>query len=726
MPVSVNDVLKPSVGGESLLLHMARVLDADASTDDIWLFFIEKPYRSPMVLPYSVVTNAVASGQLVVAKVVPVKVQEKALCDLEDRERKAMEKHWQRLEAVVAEENRRLLLKQDSRGRLLVEAAKKHGVSYPMMLKDLYQYWAYGCTPLAFVPRWYLCGPKGQIQQEGHRKRGRRAKSLIAETTTDGVALTPTIREKLLAGIRKFIVPAKPPGTAFEQTLGEFFADGYTLEGGKVIPVLDPSVPKPTIYQFNYLLGLEKGKLTVQHQLVSEREWNLKIRPVVHRAAHLAFGPCRRYEVDATIVDIYLVCSFNRKWIIGRPVLYVIVDVWSRAVVGFLPALEGPSWDTARYALYSAFSDKQALCARYGRTIAADEWPCMHLPFAILGDRGEIISKASDELPRSLNIDAENAAAFRGDWKPFVERQFGLIQNATVHFMPGAVLKPGKVKGMRDPRLNAALTLFEFRQIILECLLRFNRTPRDGKNLPAEYVAAGHSSGSPIDVWKWGLVNMTGAIRRFDESQVLTHLLPSARGIVKEDGIHHGGLRYTSNIAAQEEWFTRARMNKQFSVEFRVEPSNPLAAWTRKDASMAWEQCQVLDEDAILAHSTGDDVLHKLALVSIAQRDAERVQLNDDVQSTARISEIVEGAIKSTEQAQRGMTKSELLKDIREKRNIENQVLKVTEKQGEAALSTTADSNSKSLSQSKQTDKQLGAFEEQMAALAKSAWEGTK
>lgn len=668
------DVLKPCEGKPALIERMARVIWIDKDNNQIWLFYVEEPYRAPFVRECTTITSAISTGILSVTSAHPAQIQYKALPELTEKEKESMDRRWNRLASAIGDGSDPLLLERESRGRLINHIADEHDVSYQAVLRDLYVFWAYGGSPLAFVPRWYDCGPKGEIQQEGQRKRGRRPKGDFSEGKSSGLPLTPSIREKLLAGIKKFVKANKASKRAYESTLAEHFSDGYVLKNGKALPLLDDSVPKPTFNQFMYLISLEKKGLSHARQLTPEIDWQLKNRPVVHRAARQTFGPCHRFEIDATIVDIYLVCSFNRAWIVGRPVLYVVIDVWSRAVVAFHLALEGPSWDTARYALYNAFSSKTALCAKYGREVTEDEWPCSHLPLGVLGDRGEMISKASDELPRSLHIVAENTPPFRGDWKPFVEREFGLIQHGYVHFLPGAVVKPGKVKGMRDPRLNARLTIHELGQIILECLLRFNRTPREGAELPTEYVEAGHSVGSPIDVWKWGLENMTGALRRFDDAQVLSNLLPAVRATVKEDGIHFGGLRYTCATADREEWMTRSRLHKSFSVDLRADASRPRDAWVRLDASNPWEKCSVLDEDAILAVSSSEDLIYRLARLTVEKREEEKRQLQDDVQSTSRINNIVEDAVRLTEQAQDGLRKSELLTDIKKKRKLEGQV----------------------------------------------------
>jgi hypothetical protein len=59
----------------------------------------------------------------------------------------------------------------------------------------------------------------------------------------------------------------------------------------------------------------------------------------------------------------------DRKLIIGRPVIYIVIDVFSRLIVGFAVTLEGPSWAGAKLALENAFSDKASYCKQFGINI---------------------------------------------------------------------------------------------------------------------------------------------------------------------------------------------------------------------------------------------------------------------------------------------------------------------------------------------------------------------
>lgn len=140
------------------------------------------------------------------------------------------------------------------------------------------------------------------------------------------------------------------------------------------------------------------------------------------------FGPGSRYQIDATIGDVYLVSEVNRNWIIGRPVIYLVMDVFSRMVVGMYVGLEGPSWAGAMMALTNVVADKKEYCPEYDIEINERDWPCCHLPEISLADKGEFEGYNVERLVRAFNLHVENAASYRADWKGIVEKQFDLIQ----------------------------------------------------------------------------------------------------------------------------------------------------------------------------------------------------------------------------------------------------------------------------------------------------------
>jgi hypothetical protein len=101
-------------------------------------------------------------------------------------------------------------------------------------------------------------------------------------------------------------------------------------------------------------------------------------------------GPGAQYQIDATISDIYLLSQFDASNLIGRPVLHIVVDAFSRMVTGVGISLEGAGWNSAMMAIANMATDKVAFCSEYGIEITENEWPCHHVPAVLRGDRGEL------------------------------------------------------------------------------------------------------------------------------------------------------------------------------------------------------------------------------------------------------------------------------------------------------------------------------------------------
>ena len=60
-----------------------------------------------------------------------------------------------------------------------------------------------------------------------------------------------------------------------------------------------------------------------------------------------------------------MVSSLDRNRIIGRPVIYAVMDVYSRIITGLYVGLEGPSWLGAMMALDNMVADKVEFCKQY-------------------------------------------------------------------------------------------------------------------------------------------------------------------------------------------------------------------------------------------------------------------------------------------------------------------------------------------------------------------------
>jgi len=80
---------------------------------------------------------------------------------------------------------------------------------------------------------------------------------------------------------------------------------------------LPPAEQLPTFGQYKYWF---KKEMDLEHSLISRhgsKRFNLDYRPVLGSSTFESFGPGSRFQIDATVADVYLVSEYKREWIIG-------------------------------------------------------------------------------------------------------------------------------------------------------------------------------------------------------------------------------------------------------------------------------------------------------------------------------------------------------------------------------------------------------------------------
>ena len=115
---------------------------------------------------------------------------------------------------------------------------------------------------------------------------------------------------------------------------------------------------RPTIRQFRYFYNREYKKAQRLEARTHPGIYKKDVRPLTSTATASVLGPGSRYEIDATIADIYLVDDEDRSKIIGRPTIYIVIDVFSRMIAGFYIGFDNPSYVVAMQAVVNACIDK--------------------------------------------------------------------------------------------------------------------------------------------------------------------------------------------------------------------------------------------------------------------------------------------------------------------------------------------------------------------------------
>lgn len=310
-------------------------------------------------------------------------------------------------EAVSCEPN---IYYREERGMLIQKIMEKHSVTKSLVYKYLRKYWQRGKNKNTLLPDYRNSGGKGKAKTLGQKKLGRPR----THTDIQGINVDAETKRIFKVALNKFYYTAKknPLTTAYELMLKEFYSEGSRFEDGIEKPILRGADVWPSFSQFKYWyyeeLDLEK---TISARK-GKKNYELKHRKILGKSDAEVMGPGAKYQIDATVADVYLRSRYNKNWIIGRPVLYVVIDVYSRMIVGIYVGLEGPSWIGAMMALANTACDKVQFCGEYGINISEQDWPCRYLPDVILADRGEMESKKVNTLINALHIRIENTPPY--------------------------------------------------------------------------------------------------------------------------------------------------------------------------------------------------------------------------------------------------------------------------------------------------------------------------
>ena len=677
MTLQVNLLLQNETATDTKSVE--RILYIDLHGENLVKIDVFAPRALPIWQSSTELELALTRGDLRILEKDPLLRLVEAEPALPDLYRRRRDEAWNVIKDLVTDEHgqtRVAIFLRQERGALIAACLQSKAVTRQTIYTYLRKYWQAGQTKNALLPAYEHCGGRGQERVAGVQKLGRPNALAHATGQTHGTVVDTEMKKKFQRGVKQFYEnPQRMPLTkTFQRTLETYFNRGYELQDGVLVPILPPAEELPTFRQFQYwyakrgcpdLAQTEKSRFT-------ERRFNLSYRPILGDSTQMAFGPGSIFQIDATIADIYLVSTLDPSRIIGRPVLYTIVDVFSRMVAGFSVSLEGPSWLGAMLALENATTDKVAFCAEYGIVIASQDWPVQHLPKEILADRGEMEGYNADQVVNGLGVSISNTAPYRAEWKAIVERSFRLANDQVIHWIPGAVHLP-RERGNHDYRLDACLTLYQFRSLMIRQFLFHNRFHELKEYRRDEAMLSDHVEPYPLDLWNWGLHNRVGQLRQMDADLIRLNLLPEAEAAVTERGIIFRQRQYDCQKAHDEQWYVRARAVGRWKIKVAYDPRRLDILYLRLEHGQQLEPCFLHANDKALKSCDWSEILDLDELERQKEPARRTRQQQAEAALDAYVADIVEPAQKSALAERKGQSKREILKDIRENRTQERE-----------------------------------------------------
>jgi len=571
------------------------------------------------------------------------------------------------------------LIEKKTRELAFDQIAEKFNFKKLKVKRIFTRFWQRGLNKNALLPDYNKSGGKGKERDlAGVNKVGRPRKYALSDEQNQGINITEDVKKQFSHVIKQYYRKKEQITLTetYEYLLRDFYSHKY-VEDGEVKYSVWQASRIPSYNQFYYWFKkYEDPQLDISMRK-SKKEFDLKHRPILNNSSLETDGPGTRFQVDATIADIYLVSSFNRSLIIGRPVIYGIIDVYSRLFTGVYVGLEGPSWTGAMMALDNMITDKATYCAEYGIEIDELQWPAKHLPEILIADRGEFEGYSVTSLINNFNIKIENTSAYRGDLKGIIERQFGTINGKIKRKAPGAIQKEYRERGDRDYRLDATLNLKEFTKIVIHLMMQHNQKIIDKYPLEKSMIEDGLVA-TPLNLWTWGIANKKGRLQVTNDKNIYRlNILPRGKARITRAGIKFKGLSYGSEKAVDEQWYVKLRST---SIEVAYDPRDMDQIYIPSNDGRSFDICFLLDTSKQYKGNMLEEIEFYQEYLEELKAAQFVEQKNKSINTDVAIEEIIKKAKSEKKRLPKPTSKSEQVSNIKVNRQAEKVLQRGEEK----------------------------------------------
>lgn len=633
MSIVINDLIKTPLENGDII---ERILWTDEENDLLVTIDVFLKEALPIERSYSSICEAINAKESIIISTDPwFRVLNET--SITEKAKSVRERGWHIIAPIVSQDCIPFIYSRHTRGQYVQEATARCKGHKNEVYRLLRRYWQRGMTMNALLPDYDKSGGRGKRKTKGDKKLGRPRKY----PTIVGGEINEETRKIMDTCIVRFLLrkgKRVQPKDAYDMMMLSYFTD----ENAEIDP--NKISKAPTLDQFTKYFRKEYEITKVTKAREGETKYAQNFRSITGTSQQETFGPGHRFQIDATVADVYLLAEADRKSIIGRPVLYIVQDVFSRMVTGLYVGLEGPSWTGAMMALANTVTDKVAFCKDYDIEITQEQWPSRHLPEILLADRGELEGYAVETLIHGLKVSVENAAPYRPDWKGAVERFFRTIHDRVRPEAPGFVLPDYRKRGEPDYRLDATMTLKDFTQLVIGIILMHNEEVLSSYECDAQMVKDGIVP-TPVELWDWGVKKRSGNLHVIPEDIVKLYLLPTGKASVTPKGIQFKKMFYSCEKAFAEEWFDRARIKGNWSIDISFDYRNMTYIYIKDENGRGYTVCRMLERLDKYIDRSYDDVLFLDELEQRLRKGRNDQSLQNRLKRLKQSQEVINNAI---------------------------------------------------------------------------------
>lgn len=559
-------------------------------------------------------------------------------------------------------------------GALIQEAMRQGGCSRA----TAYRIWGLLCKngfdTASLNDRLDSCGAPGVARpvQPGRRKAGAKAATEILGSSLHcpQVGVTEEDRVKILHHFRRLKDPLLTDKHVYDRIIQCAYVTRYIQTDTGRQPVMPPQGTFPNYRQYRHIVDTGIKRLERVLKRTTPGHYARNLRGLVGRSFDNVAGPGHAYAIDSTVGDVHLRSAVNRAWPTGRPVVYVVVDIWSTAIVGFYVCLNGPSWATAKLALFSTFCDPKFMAQIWGYEHTEVLFPPPAAPNMVISDRGEYLSLGARETCLQLGINFAINPAYRPDLKGMVEVIHRIAKDQQIQFCPGAIDARRKELELKTDARESVLTLREYVHFLQAIFSHYNLFADRSNRMTAEMISAGVEP-TPAGLWRFGFDAGIGYQKAIPKDRLIAGLLARGSAVASRDGIFFESSQYEADVEQVQHLTANARnfgateltayhfpgslgqfwcpdpcggLNEfKLRENARVTPEISLEEW--RDAVM-YEKLkrdgrQYRRLEAAVAFMEKQDALRKRAVQLTTEADANYVGLKPNVRETKTLESML-------------------------------------------------------------------------------------
>ncbi len=539
----------------------------------------------------------------------------------------------------------------------------KYGINRETMRRLYVRYIQAGLDDIALVDKRSRLIPKEKRGNYNYKQRpGKKANDEFSSQ----IYITDDVRKQFDEAIKeRKSGRCKTYESAYSWLVNKYYSETYMDNGNLVIRHKNES-QIPSKRQFTYYVQKHTSKREMDIIKTSVEEVRNDKRLLLGDTYSDALGPGDLVEIDAVEVDVALVSEVDHKQAIGSPIMYLMIDVFTRMILAMAVSLHNNAMIALTNLFLNLSDDKYEFCMKYGHEINNTAWISNIIPRRIRVDRGsDFKSDQFAHICEELGIDRQLVPGATGSLKGNIEQEFRTLHAAQKPHLDGN----GVITKRYDSNHHeqAVLTIEEYTKMAVDFVLHHNVMAASEYPLTADMVK-NNVHAVPAELWVYGCQKY-GAPRPISNIDMFRYsLMIPAKASLDRSGITYKELSYLNGN--DPVLFNRMYelQNKREKMDIRIDPRDITNIYYLRDGKLMMASLNPL--------KMANDGYLGMTLFEYESflKEKKRIRKEDEAR-TQRVKNSLHSAQDMiVQEAVSNKTKDPVsTKNIRETRNIEKQ-----------------------------------------------------